>query len=272
MKRNQKIVLYISIVVFILSISFFLVPMKSFLNQGMNRELMEKVEKHALSANIKIIQLKYTSDENSSSTSVSAGASGVIIRKENNKYYALTAEHVITELDNVDKTQIIVMGYNDLDFADSLSKGGKFQGVANYYKQFPQAVVEYSNEKYDLAIISFTADEVYSALPVAVEIPKYGDVVVSMSNPHGKRNIITVGKIISKKPSHFGDEAGKMQYPIITHTSLLSKGSSGSALLNENLEIVGINLGGNENIFRKYVSGMAMPSNRIHDFLEEWED
>lgn len=62
-----------------------------------------------------------------------------------------------------------------------------------------------------------------------------------------------------------------MQYPIIEHTSVLSEGSSGSALLNENLEIVGINLGGSENIFRQYISGMAMPSNLILDFLEEWE-
>ena len=92
-----------------------------------------------------------------------------------------------------------------------------------------------------------------------------------MSNPYGKRNIVTTGKISSRKPSLFGDEAGKMQYPIITHTSVLSEGSSGSALLNENLEIVGINLGGRENIFRQHVYGMAMPSNFILDFLEEWE-
>ncbi len=61
-----------------------------------------------------------------------------------------------------------------------------------------------------------------------------------------------------------------MQYPIIKHTAMISAGSSGSALINEDLEIVGINLGGGENIFRRFINGMAMPSNRIHAFLDEW--
>lgn len=271
MKKSKKIVLNISIVVFILFIHFFLPSIISFFNQALNSELIEKVDKYALSANIKIVQLKHRIDGNSSSTSVSAGASGVIIRKESNKYYALTAGHVITEVGNIDKTQIIVMGYDDIDYADSLRKGGVFQGIANYYQQFPEAVVEYSNDKYDLAILSFIADEVYTVLSVADEIPKYGDIVASMSNPYGKRNIVTAGKISSRKPRPFGDEAGEMQYPIITHTAVLSGGSSGSALLNENLEIVGINLGGRENIFRQNISGMAMPSDFILDFLKEWE-
>jgi len=271
MKTRQKALLII-ILVFFLIISIFLPSIKWFFNQAMNREFIEKVNKYALSANIKIVQLKHRNEGNGSSTSVSAGASGVIILRESNKYYVLTAKHVITELYNMDKTQIIVMGYDDLDFKDYLRKGEQFQGIANYYEQFPEAVVEYSNDKYDLAIISFIADEVYTALPVADEIPKYGDIVASMSNPHGKRNIVTGGKISSRKPRPFGDESGKMQYPIIKHTSSLSEGSSGSALLNENMEIVGINLGGNENIFRQYVSGMAMPSDRIRTFLKEWKN
>jgi S1-C subfamily serine protease len=254
----------------ILLISFFLPSIKSFLNQVTNSELIERVDKHALSANIKIVQLKYKSDGNSSSTSVSAGANGVIFHREDSKYYVLTAQHVIAELDNVDKTQIIVMGYDDLDYKDSQGKGGQLQGIADYYKGFPETAVEYSNDKYDLAVISFISEKDYAVLPVSDEIPEFGDTVVSMSNPYGKRNIISAGKINSRKPGPFGDGAGKMQYPIITHTSVISEGSSGSALLNENLEIAGINLGGSENIFRQYISGMAIPCNLVHDFLEEY--
>ncbi|MDF2545905.1 MAG: peptidase Do [Anaerosolibacter sp.] len=272
MKTRQKTIFLKIMVFFMLIISFFLPSIKSFINQTMNREFMERVVKYALPANIKIVQLKYRNEGNSSSTSVSAGASGVIIRKESNKYYALTAKHVVTENDDIDKTQIVVMGYDDLDFKDYLSRGGAFQGIVNYYQQFPEAVIEYSNDKYDLALISFIADEVYTVLPVADEIPEYGDIVASMSNPYRKRNIVTAGKISSRKPRPFGDEAGKMQYPMIKHTAILSEGSSGSALLNENLEVVGINLGGNENVFRNFISGMAMPSDRIRAFLEEWEN
>ncbi len=93
--------------------------------------------------------------ENSSSLSVSAGASGVIIRKEGNKYYALTAGHVIRELEDIDKTQIIVIRYDQLYFNDYLKDGGEYQGAENYYQQFSEATVEYVDAKYDLAVISF---------------------------------------------------------------------------------------------------------------------
>ena len=271
MKTKHKII-FIMILVSIIIVSIFLPSIKSFYNQAMNREFIENVESNALSANIKIVQLKYKNDENSSSTAVSAGASGVIIRKEGNRYFALTANHVISELSDVDKTQIVVMGYDDLDFKDSLNMGGEFKGIANYYMQFSKVTVEYTSAKYDLALISFMSDKVYTALSLAEDIPKNGDKVASMSNPYGKRNIITAGKIGSEKFWVYEDEAGKIKYPIIKHSAIISGGSSGSALINEDLRIVGINLGGNENLFHQFTSGMAMPNYQIHDFLEESEN
>ncbi len=271
MKRKKKTIRLILIVICVLFISFFLPAIKSFIYQSTNNDFFEKVNQYALSANIKIVQQQYVNEGNVSSSSVSAGASGVIIRRENNKYYVLTAEHVIRELEDIDKTRIVVIGYDQLDFNDYLSKGGKYQGIEDYYRQFPEAVVEYENEKYDLAIISFISNEDYTVLLISEEIPQHGDVVASMSNPYVERNMVTVGKVSSRKPVPFGDKAGNMQYPIIKHTATISEGSSGGALLNENLEIVGINLGGAENIFRKFISGMAMPNDRIYTFLEEWE-
>jgi len=238
----------------------------------MNKAFIEKVEKYALPANIKIVQFQYKSRENSNMFSVSAGASGVIIGREANKYYALTAEHVIRESEDVDQTKILVIGYDQLDLNDHLDQGGAYQGIADYYEQFPESVVEYASEKYDLAIISFYAKGDYAVIPIASEAPKYGDPVASMSNPYRERNIVTVGKVITTKPRPFGDKAGNQQYPIIRHNAMISEGSSGSALLNENLEIAGINLGGGENIFRKFVYGMAMPSDRIRAFIDEWNN
>ncbi len=269
-KKHIIILLLITLLVFIFN-TLFLPSIKSFIYQLMNKEFIEKVEKYALPANIKIVQFQYKSRENSNMFSVSAGASGVIIGREANKYYALTAEHVIRELEDIDQTRIIVIGYDQLDMNDHLSKGGKYQGLENYYKQFPQSIVEYASEKYDLAIISFYGNKDYGVIPISSEIPKYGDVVASMSNPYRERNTVTVGKIITTKPRPFGDKGRNIQYPIVKHTAMISEGSSGSALLNENLEIVGINLGGGENIFRKFVNGMAMPSDGIRDFLDEWE-
>src|SRR5665647_980976 len=162
MRIKQKIT-FIIILVSIIIISISLPSIKSFYNQVMNREFIENVKSNALSANIKIVQLKYSNGENSSSIAVSEGASGVIIRKEGNMYFALTANHVISELDDVDKTQSIVMGYDELDFKDTLNMGGEYKGIANFYMQFPEIKVEYTNTKYDLALISFISDKVYTA-------------------------------------------------------------------------------------------------------------
>lgn len=65
--------------------------------------------------------------------------------------------------------------------------------------------------------------------------------------------------------------SGIIQQPlIITHSSVISEGSSGSALLDEDLDIVGINLGGNKNLFHQFVSGMAIPNDQVRAFLAEW--
>jgi serine protease Do len=269
--RTKPLILLMLIVFFIMGI-FFVHPFinnKMFFNQVMNSGIIEKVENEALSANIKIVRLQYSNDENGSSISVSPGASGAIIGNEGNRYYALTANHVISEMDNIDDTQFVVMGYDDLDYTDFLSKGGEFQGIANYYQQFPVVLVEHYNDEYDLALISFLSENDYTVLPIADEMPKYGDIVASISNPYGYRNVVTIGKISSKKLRHFGDEMGKSQHPMMEHTAKVAEGSSGSALLNENLEIVGIQIGGNYNLFRQFKSGMAMPNEYIRTFLEE---
>lgn len=277
MKRSQRIKKYILIISSTIFICFFLPPIKSYFNQELNKDLIQKIENELISANIEIVQLKYRNGENHSSylassgasTSVSAGGSGVVIAKEGNRYFALTANHVILEEDDVDETQIIAMGYDDLYFANYISEVGYCMGISDYYHEFPNITVEYANDKYDLALISFVTEEEYSVLPISDKLPKYGDVVVAMSNPWGERNLVSAGKISSRRLVTFNDEAGKNQYPMIQHTAEISLGSSGSALINQDLEVVGINLGGNENIFRQYISGMAMGSDRILDFLEE---
>lgn len=266
-----RIMLGLSSMVLILIIALFLPTFESFVFQKMNKGFMEQVDKHALPANIKIVRIKYCNEDSGISVSVSAGASGVVFLREGDRYFALTARHVIADSENASNIRIMAMRYDDLDYADSLERDEKYPGIVGYYEHFSEAAVEYSDDQYDLAIISFSSDEIIAALPVSEEAPRYGDKVAAMSNPHGKRNIIAVGRISSRKPVPFGDEAGKKQHAVIRHTCSLSEGSSGSALLNEHLEIVGINLGGGGNLFRQHLYGMAMPSDRILDFLKGWK-
>lgn len=269
--KRKKTILQILICISVVALSISFPAIRGNIYEVAYADFVEEVQQKALSANIKIVQVQYEKGYNSSSMSVSAGASGVIIRREGNKYYALTAKHVIDEQETVDKTEIVVLGVNDLDYRDTLKNGGAFTGIADYYLKFPSVTVEYKKSEYDLALVSFVSDEEYAVLPLAEEAPQYGDKVAAISNPYRERNQVTAGKMGRQKQWNYADGEEKIQYTIVKHTAFISEGSSGSGLLNEDMEVVGINLGGNENIFRQFVSGMAMPTKEIRKFLDEWE-
>ncbi|MDR0295594.1 MAG: S1C family serine protease [Prevotellaceae bacterium] len=236
-----------------------------FSSSGEDLDFVEAVSSKAVSANILLIN----TTEVAGSISYSAGQSGVIYQRENEKYYVLTALHGIPIGPDSNDIKLLVLGYNQPEYKEA----GVNIGLKAYYSQFPQAVLEYYDEAYDLAVISFQSGNDYPVLPIASEPPKYGEAVAAIGNPHvGNRNSVATGKITSKKPVPFGDKAGENQYKIIQHSAKTSVGCSGGALLNKDLEITGINLGAGENIFRQFKVGKVMPCDKILEFLAGWEE
>lgn len=228
-------------------------------------DIADNISKDILSANVNIIRQTHEKE----TTSYSGGFSGVIFKKIENKYYLLTAYHAIESLENSD---LIILTYNDQTYNEYSSTNSRYIGLNNYYKQFPRAKVEYYNEKYDLAILSFKSNKKLTALTVSDKSIHYGDKIVVISNPYSEeRNLTTYGKIISRKPVKFGDAAGKTQHKYIKHSAYENSGSSGSVMLNQYMEIAGINLGGATDIFGNFRYGLAMPNNRILDFIDEWD-
>ena len=226
-------------------------------------DFIDKVSNEAISANILLIRATdETASEGMTSTSYSVGHSGVVFKREDNKYYVLTALHAI-ELDN---PKMFVLRYNQPTYNEYV-KNNNYTSISAYYSQFPETVIEYYDKTYDLAVISFVSELEFTVLSIAPEPPKYNEPVAAIGSPHeNERNAITTGNITSRNPVPFGDEAGRSQHNVITHSAKISDGSSGGALLNENLKIVGINLGGSHNFFR-FIEGKAMPSDRILEFL-----
>lgn len=221
-------------------------------------EFIEAINNDAISANILLINIT----EESGSISFSAGGSGVIFKKDSEKYYVLTALHGL-KLDQ-NRTKIIALGYDQPEYKEA----GINIGLKAYYSQFPEATLEYYDDTYDLAVISFYSKSKYAVLSIASGLVKYNEPVAAISNPHeGSRNTITTGKITSKTPVPFGDIAGVNQHHVIEHSAKTSLGSSGGALLNKDMEVVGIVLGASENIFHKFVKGKAMPCDKILEFL-----
>ena len=99
---------------------------------------------------------------------------------------------------------------------------------------------------------------------------KYGDEIASISNPKDQdRNHLSFGKITSKNAVPFGDEKDDIQYPVIEHSAYINEGSSGSILVNGDLKLVGINLGGTTRR-GKFIKAKAMPLDRIVEFINQF--
>ncbi|HEM3651524.1 S1 family peptidase [Streptococcus suis] len=233
MNKHSKLLMVIVASLIILVTSIFFSDMRALFNQARYQELLETVEEEILSANIKIVAL-------TKGTRGLAGASGVIFKREGQTYYALTANHVVTSETDLDQTTYVVLGHDTLDFSDVVEEKGFVMDVADYYKSLPSMSIEYTSKIHDLAVVSFTTDKEYPVVEISNESPMHKDMAVTMSNPHGERNKVTAGKIKSKEYVTFSDNEESTVDLVVEHTALISVGSSGSALLNEKLELVGI--------------------------------
>lgn len=218
-------------------------------------DIAEKISDEVLSASLKIVQCVTEGN----SVGYSTGFGAVVFKKAGGRYYALTAYHTVSSLEN---TVLRVADYN--------SKA-QFP-LREYYDSLPQATVEYFDEKYDLAILSFESEEEIGVLKIADASPDYKDRVVCISRPYDEKSVlITYGKVTTRKPTEVKFHDGSTTGNIIKHTAYVESGSSGSAVLNENCEIAGITIGGGKDIFRNFRSGYAVTCEQIKIFLSEWE-
>lgn len=204
--------------------------------------------------------VKKTVDGNS--FSYNKGASGVIYNYKDQHYYILTAYHAVKDLDKDDCLYIML-------FDDTVTDGP----ASWYYDTLPIGTVEYGDDKYDLAIVSFVSERKLSTITLSSQAPDFKDKVAAIGNPANRgRNYISFGTITSKEPVPFGDETDDIQFNVITHSAYVSEGSSGGMLINEDAELVGINLGGVVNGFGKFIEGKAMPIDKIIDFLNDYSN
>lgn len=231
-------------------------------------DIKSRITEDVLSSNVMIIKEKDSLGTNSEVKGYGVGFSGVIFQKEEGEYLVLTTCHA---LDLERNGEFVVLSYNEKTINDYMSAGGKYMGVAEYYSQFPRAKVRYYNEEYDLAVLSFKSDLKLGTLNIAEGEVSNGERVVAISNAfEEERNLTTYGKIKGRGKVKFKDEKDKMKYSLAKHSAYINVGSSGSVLLNENLEIVGINIGGAKDVFGNFRHGLAITSEDIHKFLEEY--
>lgn len=231
-----------------------------------NKELEAKLTPDVQSSNICVIrrQSKITGD--TEQLTFSAGASGVIFEKQAGTYYALTAYHVVEQAD--ENTKFLIQPSYVPPFSESTGT------VAEYYRQFPTAKIEYFSKEYDLAVLSFYSGEKLGILNVARTNAEKDTQIAVVSNPEGERFTHTFGSIISNDMTYFSGNDGAESNFIIKHNAYIAPGSSGSAVLSFNsgeAEIVGINIGGARNFMGKFSYGAMIPCQHVRSFLNNWK-
>jgi len=218
--------------------------------------LSEKIDDKIMSANIIFIPAYV----NENQTRYGISASGVIFQKEGNTYYILTANHTLKAATGAT--------YYILDYTQK-APNEEFPGygLTEYFKQLPTARIEYQNDDYDIAILSFESEADLTPLEIATENAQSGDRIAVISSPEGYgRNMFTYGKVL--KNSRVQVEGEKRE--VFSHTAFIYDGSSGSVVLNEDMKIVGINLASSEfPIFGKFRNSVAVPAERLRDIVEE---
>jgi Do/DeqQ family serine protease len=172
--------------------------------------------------------------------------SGIIVRKKDNVYYALTNHHVVD-----DTTEIKVA-----------TKDGK---------EYPAELVG-KDERKDLAMISFKTNDYY---PLAAlgdsDTVRVGDWAIAMGNPLGEQFSFSVTMGIVSAVGRTGGPGGNINDFIQTDASI-NPGNSGGPLVNIRGEVIGINTwiasnssgGGNVGL------GFAIPINNAKRSIDEF--
>ena len=268
-ERKKKLLITICLVAIMSVVMTFLCPvlMEYRCKTRSFQEFDEIVTDDIMSSNIVIVEHEEIQEvENVVHSTYGAGASGVIFKKDKDTYYALTAYHVVKDYSDA---EYFIIPYGAPTYSEYRSQSDVHVPNEEYYGQFENATVLFADEKYDLAVISFKSQEKLNVLSVEKENPQYKEKVAVISNPEGERFLTTYGKIRSKEYYSFESDDGLMPIKTLKHNAYINNGSSGSAVLNQEMNIVGINIGGGTNFLEKFVYGAMVPCEMIEDFLGE---
>lgn len=198
------------------------------------QESLNYLSETVVKANVKI-------EVTSTSGQIRGNGSGTIITESQGYYYVITNHHVVyPDSDNTFNYKIIDIDNND----------------------YVATITDISLEK-DLAILRFSKINSLEVVKISSKTLKEGNTVFTISNPEGKRNIITTGKISSI--SIVNETKGKF----IFHTAPISKGSSGSMLLNEDGKLIGLNTWVTDQGSEEKELSIAISLDTIKEFIEK---
>lgn len=214
------------------------------------KTLTNTVTKEIMSSNILVSTKNYNATRLGIETSYyTYTGSGIIIKKTSSGYYALTNNHVIEQ--NSD--------YQYISYSVSDFKGNEY--VAR--------VID-SNSSYDLALVYFESTNELNVISIADKNVSLNDDVITISSPLGQINALTYGTVLGYKPVDVTDtdeSVSDVTFPVLVHDAYTSHGSSGCAILDLSLKLVGIHFAGSEDADGNFVYGYAIPIEKVNEFL-----
>lgn len=176
--------------------------------------------------------------------------SGVIIYESAYYYYALTNHHVV----------YTTAPYQIIKVYDA------FQNVSI-------ASVECMDVSYDLALLKFEKSGKAKTCTIAEYSVFQNELVFAIGQPEGLTNTVTSGYILGKRknvPSEETKEKSYVTFDIYYSNAPIDNGSSGGALFDSNLNLIGINFASSYTEDNVFVSSESIPSSEIIEFLKKY--
>ena len=203
----------------------------------------------------------FVSGANYQQINISAGAmlareiskrNGIIISTGSSSSLILTCCHSVAVPSGYSRVSITVEDY----LGNSYS--------ASVYQSDGAKVID---PDYDLACVVASGLTGLPAIKFADDDAKLGDTVIALGAPGGQVNAVTIGEVIDFTTVTLGNadpNLSNVTFVVPKHTALIKGGSSGGALLNAELELVGINYAGNDSEFDY---GFSVPLSKIREFI-----
>lgn len=200
--------------------------------------------------NISIDTEYYISNGWFSRTAGEGLGSGVVFEEDENYYYALTNNHVITNVYNgktysVNYTVTDIHGteYDSNEVSLVMSDPSKDIAIISFKKS--------ATAEYTLPTVNYTARKDSNVV--------LGEFVFAVGNPSGVNNIVTYGKVVGWA------KIKNVDYNVINHNALINPGNSGGALCDIDGNLLGLNTWGSQG---KDDDNFAIPLSVINDYVK----
>ena len=225
-------------------------------------ELVNYIYKNTIKACVKIETYASNNSFFSRVYSDSIG-SGIIFDEDSTYYYCLTNNHVVY----YDSSKYSSVEYRVYDcyqnvYGDSSIKNYKHTALIGALPEYDLALLKFEKGEKELTVVNMADNS-------------KAELVFSLGNPKSLANAISFGETTGYKtftPKEETIEKSNVTFDVLTHTSEIDNGSSGGALLNYNLELVGINFASSvASSTGEFIRGYAIPIEKVKEFIERYK-